>query len=94
MSPGQSSCGLLALLQEDLSAQDSVVYRHPNAGSLGGNTYVAHGCCRLWFAFLVCVYVSVCVCVSVGVGGPWKQLFGNPCQLPESCVVVECFSGR
>ena len=57
MRPGQSSCRLLVRFAfTDSSAW--VVHKHPSAGSLGNNSCVSHGCCKLCFSFL---YVSVCV---------------------------------
>ena len=45
---GQSSCGLLTRPQEDLPGM-------PEWCTVGGNSYVSHGCHRL----------CVCVCVSL-----------------------------
>jgi len=51
--PGQPSCRLLALPQEDLLKRLSGA-RNPSAGSLGGNSYI--------MAALLCFVCVWCVC--------------------------------
>ena len=63
MRPGQSSCGLLALPQEDLPAQGSstrVVYRHASAGLLG-DTIAMFLMAARGFALCVRAHHDVCL---------------------------------
>ena len=89
MRPGQSSCRLLALPQEDLGSSAWVVHRHPSAGSLGGRSYVPHGCHRFCFSFYMCVCVGNWK-VPAGVATllfPWARNFTQSTQLGPNGLV-------
>ena len=74
-----------------------MVHKHPSAGSLGGNSYVSHGCHRLCFCFL-CVCVCVCVCEHMSARAntvlilllPWYTYFRLWCILLQALGVEIC----